>query len=205
MPGRSSDRRRHGFSRETDLRRRPGTREQRTAILIATNGESTERDYFLALKAEPWVRAARVAVVFKRGAPIEVIRDAARRRDHDDYDQAWAVCDVDHYETATADAEAIERDVRMAWSNPCFEVWLILHKADCNAHLENARRAGDRLRSHVRNWNKTALDYADGVAADRGPSTTLTSHVTALSGPGGRGGRAGSRKPRTGPGPRCPG
>ncbi|BCJ64254.1 RloB family protein [Polymorphospora rubra] len=121
-----------------------------------------------------------------------------RRRNRDDYDQAWAVCDVDHYETATADAEAIERDVRMAWSNPCFEVWLILHKADCNAHLENARRAGDRLRSHVRNWNKTTLDYAefrDGVNAavrrartlepspERNPSTMVWLLIEALQRP----------------------
>ena len=44
--------RRSGGRRETDLRRRPGVREQRLTILIATNGESTERAYFTGLKQE---------------------------------------------------------------------------------------------------------------------------------------------------------
>lgn len=195
MARRNTEAPHRGFRRETDLRRRPGSREQRAAILIATNGESTERNYFLALKAEPWVRAARVAVVFARGAPIDVLRDAERRRDRDDYDQASVVCDVDHYEVGPANDEAIARNVRIVWSNPCFEVWLILHKADCNSYLENARKAGKRLNEHVQGWDKTALDFAQfrhgvdaavkrakalGPAPDRNPSTMVWQLIEAL-------------------------
>jgi hypothetical protein len=59
--GNQAHRRYLGVGRETDLSRRPNIREQRLAILIDTNGKETERRYFLGLKAEPWVRAARVA------------------------------------------------------------------------------------------------------------------------------------------------
>jgi hypothetical protein len=39
---------RSSFSRETNLARRHDTREQRRSVLVVTNGESTEKDYFEA-------------------------------------------------------------------------------------------------------------------------------------------------------------
>ncbi|MEV4769922.1 RloB family protein [Micromonospora humida] len=156
---RTSDPVRSGRGRETDLRRRPASREQRTTVLIATNGESTERDYFNGLKQEPWVRP-RLVVVAERGSPVNVVRGAARRRQRDDFDEAWAVCDVDDFATEPAAREAVDSDVKLAWSNPCFEVWLLLHYESCTRFVENAKRARDLLRAHDPHWDKTALDFA---------------------------------------------
>ncbi|MEU8009302.1 RloB family protein [Micromonospora parva] len=151
---------RSGRGRETDLRRRASTREQRTTVLIATNGESTERAYFNGLKQEAWVRP-RVVVVAERGSPVNVVRGAARRRQRDDFDEAWAVCDVDEFATEQAAREAVATDVRLAWSNPCFEVWLLLHYSNHTGFVENAKRARDLLREHNPAWDKTALDFAN--------------------------------------------
>ncbi|MEV1154298.1 RloB family protein [Micromonospora chokoriensis] len=151
---------RSGRGRETDLRRRASTREQRTTILIATNGESTERAYFDGLKQESWVRP-RVVVVAERGSPVNVVRGAARRRQRDDFDEAWAVCDVDDFATEPATREAVSTDVNLAWSNPCFEVWLLLHYGNCTRFVENAKRARDLLREHDPAWDKTALDFGN--------------------------------------------
>jgi hypothetical protein len=148
-----------GSGRETDLTRRANRYEQRTAILIATNGESTERKYFDKLRLEDWVRAGRVAVVFESGAPTSVVRGAARRRDRDDFDQAWAVCDVDQFDTSEATTEAAESEVLLVWSNPCFELWLLLHLSACDAYLEDARRAHEKLRGKLPGWDKTKFDY----------------------------------------------
>ncbi|WP_189043282.1 RloB domain-containing protein [Micromonospora sonchi] len=63
-------------------------------MLITTNGESTERAYFDALKREPWV-SVKAAVAVERGSPVDLIRGAYRRQREDDYDEAWAVCDVE--------------------------------------------------------------------------------------------------------------
>jgi RloB-like protein len=163
MTPRQGDRRtsgptRPGRGRETDLRRRPGFREQRTTLLIATNGESTERAYFNRLKQEPWVRP-RVVVVVERGSPVNVVRGAARRRQRDDFDEAWAVCDVDEFATEQAAHEAVTADVKLAWSNPCFEVWLLLHYGNCTRFVENAKKARDLLREQDPAWDKTALDF----------------------------------------------
>ena len=162
---RAADWIRPGQGRETELRRRPGVREQRTTVLIATNGESTERAYFTALKQEPWV-TARVTVVGEKGSPVDLVRGTARRQQRDDFDQAWAVCVVDDFPTRDASAEAESAGVRLAWSNPCFEVWLLLHLIDCAHYVENAKKVRDRLRGQVPGWDKAALDFAvfrDGV------------------------------------------
>ncbi|WP_091247774.1 RloB family protein [Micromonospora matsumotoense] len=151
-----------GSGRETDLRRQPARREQRIAVLVDTNGKSTERKYFGALKDLPWVHVGRVVVVFTNGSPVDVIRDAARRRSENDFDHAWAVCDIDSYNVGEAEIEAQRKGVGIAWSNPCFEVWLILHKASHNAFLENADKACERLSKILgREWDKSVLDFSE--------------------------------------------
>jgi hypothetical protein len=156
-----------GQGRITDLQRQSGTVEQRSTFLIATNGEKTECDYFQALKREGLIRAGRAVIAFERGSPEDVVRGAAKRRDRDDFDQAWAVCDVDQFTVEGASSLARESQIELIWSNPCFEVWLILHKGDCAGYLENGRRAETRLRGHLTHWNKTDLrfdDFRDGIS-----------------------------------------
>ncbi|WDZ87353.1 RloB family protein [Micromonospora cathayae] len=191
---RGTGRNRTGSSRETDLRRRTGVREQRQTVLAVTNGESTERAYLEGLRQEPWLRQ-RLVVVVTKGSPIDAVRGAARRRDDNDFDEAYVVCDVDQYPVAGPVAEARKRDVTLLWSNPSFEVWLILHHATCSRYLENADKAGEQLGQHVRGWDKTRLDFdafRDGVSAavdrarklgdppDANPSTAMWQLVEAL-------------------------
>lgn len=181
-------------TRETDLRRRPGVREQRKTVLAVTNGESTERAYLEALRREPWLRQ-RLVVVVEKGSPIDAVRAAARRRDDNDFDQAYVVCDVDQYPVSPPTDEARTYDVNLLWSNPCFEVWLILHHVACSRYLEDAGKAGDLLRVHVKGWSKNRLDFGafrDGVPAaverarklgeppHHNPSTALWRLVEAL-------------------------
>lgn len=155
-----------GAGRETDLRRRTDKRPQLEAVLIATNGRCTERMYFTKLRQEPWVNAGRIAVVFEAGAPLAVVEGAARRRDRDDFDQAWAVCDVDRFSTESATQTAGDVGVQLAWSNPCFEVWLLLHLRAWTRYIEDAQHADDAICRHIGDWDKTNLNFAafrDGV------------------------------------------
>jgi hypothetical protein len=97
---------------------------------------------------------------------LEVVRAAAGRRERNDYDEAWAVCDVDEYSVVEASAEAVALGISLLWSNPSFEVWLILHKGNCFAYIDGAAKAGDLLRALVVNWDKAKLDFSlfrDGV------------------------------------------
>lgn len=103
---------------------------------------------------------------FAPGAPDEVVSEAARRRDEQGFDEAWAVCDVDEFDIRKASSRAAEVDVTLILSNPCFEVWLLLHREDCTAFLENPKKARDRLRKYVPYFDKTNLrfeDFRDGI------------------------------------------
>lgn len=81
-------------------------------------------------------------------------------------DQLWALLDTDHWTEGKhkaglleAIADARQRGYRVAMSNPCFELWLLLHHesvtrgtrfADCDV-------VGSRIRSIVGSFNKTNL------------------------------------------------
>lgn len=93
---------RPGFPRETDLARRVNIRDEGRSVLIVTNGERTEVDYFNEMKEQPWITAVKVIVRFERGEPAAVVLRAAAMRDENDYDEAWVVCDVDEYDVTYA-------------------------------------------------------------------------------------------------------
>lgn len=159
---------------ETSLVRSPGQYPQRYVALVATNGKETEKQYIAGLKTEPWVReASKIVDRFFNGSPLDALRHVKRLQQADDYDAVWLVCDVDHYDPAEVAAEARGSEVQLAWSNPCFEVWLILHREDCTRHFDGPRKVETRL-TRVMNgsWDKSNIGYArfrDGIfkAVDR--------------------------------------
>lgn len=125
-----------------DLRRKPARREPKFSILIYSEGEVTEPDYFNRLADRFGNNLVRVEVVEKSGAPLAILRSArnairriARSRDSfDKFDQVWAVFDCDdHPGIAQTLEEARAAGIKVAYSNPCFEVWLMLHHVDHDA------------------------------------------------------------------------
>jgi hypothetical protein len=151
---------------ETDLTRRRDVRPQRLTLLIVTNGERTERDYFEGLRGEPWVVVA-LRVKFEKGTPDNAVVRAVQVRQDDEYDKVWVVCDVDEYDVSGAIQHAKDGAVGLALSMPSFEVWLILHLSENCPAFNNARQADDYLRSLLPNWDKINLrfsDFKDGIA-----------------------------------------
>jgi hypothetical protein len=68
---------------------------------------------------------------------------------------------------------ARQRSRSLAVSNPCFELWLLLHVSDDVAGLEACEECRARLRGAVGGWSKTgpmpaAIDAASvGLAVER--------------------------------------
>lgn len=143
------------------LRRRVAVRKPRKTLLIFCEGERTEPEYLGALKRQPAVRD--VAAVDRRvetgrggAVPRTLVSMAvdARTRAMDEeaeIDEFWCVFDVEWPANHPGLKEAIEQarrnDIHLAVSNPCFELWLILHFQDRNAWLDNdeARRLRRKL------------------------------------------------------------
>src|SRR5260370_38724223 len=152
---------RRGFPRETDLTRRVNTRDEGRSVLIVTNGERTEVDYFNGMKKETWITAVKVIVKFEAGEPAVVVLRAAAMRDENDYDEAWVVCDVDEYDVTSAMTNAKTRQVELALSVPCFEVWLILHLSEKCPGFNDCTQADRYLKGLLPSWDKTALRFSD--------------------------------------------
>ncbi|RJQ71502.1 RloB domain-containing protein [Pseudonocardiaceae bacterium YIM PH 21723] len=123
-----------GLSRKTNVR------TERRRILIVTEGTVTEPSYFRRLATH-----LRETGVLVRGAdvigvgmdPLRIVQraeqeagDSVGRRDG--FDSVWCVFDVDaHRRLHKAVAEAGRLGYRLAISNPCIEIWLLWHYADC--------------------------------------------------------------------------
>jgi hypothetical protein len=153
-----------GISRKTNLARSVSTRDQRWTVLILSNGERTEVDYFNGLRFSGLIRADKIATVkFRNGSPYDTVRAAAESQAYSDYDEAWAVCDVDEYEVEAAIALSAEKGVNLALSQPSFEVWLIFHRSSSCSSFNNADQARRALRRYVPSWDKGNLNFADFV------------------------------------------
>jgi hypothetical protein len=113
-------------------------------LVIATEGEVTEKHYF-SIFSDPQSeffnpRVKRIDILQTENgfsAPAHVIHrllDYKQNNDLNAQDQLWLVIDVDRWEKqgvlAPVIAEAYQKDIFLAISNPCFEVWLLCHFVD---------------------------------------------------------------------------
>jgi hypothetical protein len=149
------------FSRETDLSRRVELQDEFRSMLVATNGKSSEVEYFRGIKTESWISVGKVVVQFINSDPTSLIMRAAAIRDENDYDETWAVCDLDEFDVALAVVEAEVKDVGLALSVPSFEVWLILHLSVACPGFNDARQVDRHLKGILPTWDKTNLRFAD--------------------------------------------
>lgn len=119
-----------------------------------------------------------------RGAgPLQLVQHAietqradtrdARRGKGRAYDEIWCVFDVDeHVNLATARDLARRHDIRLALSNPCIELWFLLHFENQTAHLERdvAQARSKNLLGCGKTLSEAALEALDervGDACDR--------------------------------------
>lgn len=152
--------------RERPLLRRPASLDPRPRILVLCEGQVTEFEYFDALRREEQNQLVEVEIDFKGGAPKTLVERAALRKRnseeearhaHDEnlkYDEVWCVFDVDeHPKLPDARQQARDNGIKLAISNPCFELWLLLHFREQNAHI-GRKALASLLRKYIRNYHK---------------------------------------------------
>ena len=142
--------------------RRESFRQPKRAILLYCGAERTEPDYFEGFKV--LLEGASVTIKVRAAGtdPVRLIRYAADYRDRKPgvFDEVWCVFDVDRFNVAKAVSTAQALDIKVAVSNPCFELWLLLHHADCRAHCGDYEAVALRLKKHVPSYDKTGLEFA---------------------------------------------
>jgi hypothetical protein len=141
------------------LTRKIATRRPRKTLVIFCEGERTEPLYLEALKRQPNVKDAAsvdLRVATEHGMPDVLVSAAIKARakaadEEDEIDEFWCAFDVEwptnHPRLREAVQQAAENGIKLAVSNPCFEIWLILHFELHGSWLDNdgARRLRRRL------------------------------------------------------------
>ncbi len=138
------------MARRDSLRRRAPFRKVLPRILIVCEGTVTEPGYFEELR-----RLYRRVVDVKispGGVPKTLVERAAafkkacereatvKKDDNLRYDEVWCVFDVDdHPKIADARQQARDNGINLAISNPCFELWVLLHFQDQRAHISRQK------------------------------------------------------------------
>jgi RloB-like protein len=127
-----------------DLKRRKPFIAERQRFILICEGEKTEPAYFEALKARYPTAMISVEYVAPAGVPLTIkdkvrdrmaeLRQEKRHNPSVKADTVWAVFDRDeHPKVAEAITGCEAAGGQVAYSNPCFEVWLILHHEDYHA------------------------------------------------------------------------
>lgn len=154
--------------RAPSLRRRLPSLDPRPRILVLCEGQVTEPQYLDALRREQENRLVDVEIDDEGGAPKTLVERAAIRKKnseeearhaHDEnlkYDEVWCVFDVDeHPKLPDAKQQARDNGIKLAISNPCFELWLLLHFCEQHAHIERKAVAA-LLKNHIPGYRKYA-------------------------------------------------
>ena len=145
------------------IRRRGSRREPKVRFTLFCEGRNTEPAYFSAIK-KVWTGAL-VSIDSRRGVgvPITIAQEALkfarseglarrsrkRRNLFEEGDEVWAVFDRDEHDRYEEAVNLCEvNGIGVARSNPCFEVWLILHEQDYDRpdDRHQAQRELERLR-----------------------------------------------------------
>jgi RloB-like protein len=129
------------------LRRRRAFRPPLPRFLIVCEGTLTEPGYFQETR-----RLERSLIdleISPGGEPKALVQRAVEKKKNAErlarsqkdsnlrYDQVWCVFDIDeHPLIPEAKQQAGANGIELAISNPCFELWALLHFRDQRAHIE---------------------------------------------------------------------
>jgi RloB-like protein len=152
------------------LARRHRVRRDDRRFVIATEDTYAPEQYFSAFKLERMSlyvvptrdgRSSAGAVVHR----LKEVHDLARRNGEllED-DQFWVVLDTDRWTQGEhvvgfrrAIKEAEDAGFRVAVTNPCFELWLLLHVADPPATIESVEQLVTALRDACGSYSKSRV------------------------------------------------
>ncbi len=165
--------------RDRDRRpaRRAATKSPKRRLLVVCEGKRTEPDYIRGYERHVRNATVKIEIPDARGEPkkiVEIAKELKRaaeteaRRQGDlylDFDEVWCVFDRDdHPRFHNACTMARDNGFELAVSNPCVELWLILHFRESPGprHRNDLSRM---LRGELPNYDKHVDfdEFADGV------------------------------------------
>lgn len=169
-----NSRRRTSRAGSANLRRRGPVRSVRERIVIVCEGSKTEPVYLryvhsaaasliveLVIVDEP---ATSPKQLVERAVSIKRDSDRELRRTRDPNavaEHIWCVFDVDeHLFIREACAHAAAHGINLAVSNPCVELWFLLHFQSQTSYIDRAE-VFVQLKRHLSSYEKSAVRITD--------------------------------------------
>lgn len=156
---------------KSEFERRSPYRKVMSKVIVACEGAETERLYFTAIRAHLHASRKDIVIVEHQGTdPLTIVKSAVdaveRERVWAKGDTGWAVFDGDehrekleqrtNWERAMALAE--RHSIRVVVSNPCFELWYLLHFQDQNSSIHRVA-ANHALKTHLPTYDKSTCIF----------------------------------------------
>jgi hypothetical protein len=145
----NSEESKHRSKSQKHTRRSENNRSQRLLVILACEGTKTERYYFDAMfkilkDTQKLSTASCVFATHQHTNPTGVLSDllnfqGSNGTTYKDYDHRWIVIDRDEercnggghtledFNNAILQASQKRPKIKVAWSNPSFEIWYLLH------------------------------------------------------------------------------
>jgi hypothetical protein len=147
--------------------RHPAFRDPRPVIVIVCEGKNTEPQYFKGLWEAARNPRVRIFIPQDHGVPKTLVEAAKQlktnaqaeaQKQHDEnlaIDSVWCVFDIDEHPNLP-DAKQTARDngIGLAISNPCFELWLLLHFRE-SPGMQHRNKLRQLLKEHVPEYDKS--------------------------------------------------
>jgi len=163
---------------EDALRRGKPLRRPRDCVLIVCERSVTEPGYFKSLWKMIRLNTVEVEIAGE-GVEISGVVDAAiqRRMEREEearsspriapFDEVWCVVDTERrHDNASWDRgvdRATSTGLNLAWSNPCFEYWILLHFEKVGRSFDGYSALRPCVSRHIKHYRKQ-LDCFEDLA-----------------------------------------
>ncbi|MHB1460978.1 MAG: RloB family protein [Armatimonadota bacterium] len=145
-------------------KRKSPHRYSKPVILLICEGIRTEPNYFSFLKEKLRLSGLHIGPNCGQNLPIMVsyIKDHLTDLKLEYmFDEIWCICDDDGIAMNRAALnDAFQAGIKVAYSNPCFELWIYLHLQYSSASVSTSQIC-DKLRLLVPAYSKTWCRFAE--------------------------------------------
>jgi hypothetical protein len=157
--------RKTGGKRKRKSKRKSRNKEPNPFVLIVCEGGETEPIYFDELRQNRRLQKELIEIVGGKKCgtdPWGIVKYARRKKREKksessfSYDSVWCVFDCNSHDPVNrsrAFNQAEVNQINIAYSNPCFELWYLLHYQEQAAYIERDKCISE-LKKHIPDYNK---------------------------------------------------
>ncbi len=146
--------------RNQNFRKACAPQKTKKRILIISEGKKTEPNYFNSVKRQFRLTSIEIPDT-KKNTGKELLTTAIDLRskaikDRNEYDEIWIIIDRDGY---TKHPQVFDRaknfsDIKIGFSSPCFEFWLLLHFEYTSAPFTDCDSTIKKLENYLPDYIK---------------------------------------------------